>query len=70
MNGTQRERIKVQRGWKTMETKIPEGMKIHYNFVRPHMALQNQTPAMKIGVMKERVKWMDLLELALNGVVR
>ncbi|MEO9277651.1 MAG: DDE-type integrase/transposase/recombinase [Nitrososphaera sp.] len=64
MNGTQRERIKIQRGWKSMNTKIPEGMKIHYNFVRPHMALQNETPAMKIGVIKERVKWMDLLELA------
>ncbi len=70
MNGTQRERIKVQRGWKSMETKIPEGMKIHYNFVRPHMALQNETPAMKIGVMNKKVRWMDLLELAVKGDVQ
>lgn len=67
MNGTQRERIKVQRGWKSMETKTPEGMKIHYNFVRPHMALQDRTPAQKIGITKEKVKWMDLLELAMKG---
>jgi len=35
MNGTLRERVKVQRGWKTMETPIPEGQRIHYNFVKP-----------------------------------
>lgn len=65
-NGTQRERIKVQRGWKSMETQIPEGMKIHYNFVRPHMSLQNRTPAQKIGVINKRVKWMDLLKFSLD----
>ncbi|MGI0087981.1 MAG: DDE-type integrase/transposase/recombinase [Nitrosotalea sp.] len=66
MNGTQRERIKVQRGWKSMETQIPEGMKIHYNFVKPHMGLQNRTPAQKIGVIDKKVKWMDLLQFALE----
>jgi transposase-like protein len=66
MNGTQRERIKVQRGWKKLETPIPEGLKIHYNFVRPHMSLQNRTPAQKIGVMEKKAKWLDLLELAVS----
>ncbi len=33
------------------------------------MALQDRTPAQKIGVMKEKVKWMDLLELAKRAVV-
>lgn len=66
MNGTQRERIKVQRGWKKLETPIPEGMRIHYNMVRPHMSLQNRTPAQKIGVMKEKAKWLDLLEFAMR----
>ncbi len=50
-----------------METKIPEGMKIHYNMIRPHMALQNRTPAQKIGITKGKTKWMDLLELAMKG---
>lgn len=45
LNGTLRERIKVQRGWKTMETPIAEGQRIAYNFVEPHMALDGQTPA-------------------------
>ena len=34
------------------------------NCVKPHMALQDRTPAQKIGVMKEKAKWMDLLERA------
>jgi hypothetical protein len=38
MNGTLRERIKVQRGWKSFESPIPEGQRIHYNFVKPHEA--------------------------------
>lgn len=66
-NGTQRERIKVQRGWKKLETSIPEGMRIHYNMVRPHMALQDRTPAQKIGVIDKKVKWIDLLELAIKN---
>jgi hypothetical protein len=30
------------------------------------MALQNRTPAQKLGITKDKTKWMDLLELALN----
>ena len=45
MNGTQRERFKVQRGWKSMQTAMAEGNRIFYNFVRLHMALDGQTPA-------------------------
>lgn len=65
-NGTQRERIKVQRGWKSMDTMIPEGLRIHMNCVKPHMALQGRTPAQKIGLMREKAKWIDLLELSLG----
>jgi hypothetical protein len=50
MNGTQRERFKVQRGWKSMQTPMPEGNHIFYNFVRPHMALDGQTPAEAAGM--------------------
>jgi transposase-like protein len=66
-NGTQRERIKVQRGWKSMDTLIPEGLRIHMNCVKPHMALQGRTPAQKIGLMREKANWMDLLELAIKS---
>jgi hypothetical protein len=69
LNGTLRERVKVQRGWKTIKTPLAEGMRINYNFVKPHMALDGKTPAKQAGlnVINERGnKWMDLLELAIK----
>jgi len=67
MNGTLRERIKVQRGWKTMSTPIAEGQRIQYNFVKPHMALEGQTPAQAAGVgLNEGNKWMELLKRAVE----
>ncbi len=67
MNGTLRERIKVQRGWKSMKTTLAEGQRIHYNFVKPHEALEGQTPAdaAGIGVQGEQ-KWLTLLTKALT----
>ena len=67
LNGTSRERIKVQRGWKTMKTKLAEGQRIHYNFVKPHMALEGQTPADSAGIGVEGSdKWGALLKAALD----
>lgn len=67
LNGTLRERVKVQRGWKTLKTPIAEGLRIHYNFVKPHEALQGQTPAEAagIGIVGEQ-KWFELLKRAME----
>jgi transposase-like protein len=67
MNGTLRERVKVQRGWKSMETPLAEGERIHYNFVRPHESLAGMTPSQRAGIMNSGNKWLDLL-LASNGI--
>ena len=64
MNGTLRERIKVQRGWKTPKSRIAEGQRLHYNFVKPHMALEGQTPAESAGLAPKG--WMELLTEAIN----
>ncbi|MGP8126162.1 MAG: IS6 family transposase [Nitrososphaerales archaeon] len=67
LNGTVRERIKVQRGWKTMKTPLAEGQRIHYNFVKPHMALEGQTPAERAGVgIDAKNKWLRLLRNAME----
>ena len=64
LNGTLRERVKVQRGWKSIKTPIAEGMRIQYNFVKPHMALNGQTPAqvamhnLELG----KNKWLTLMQ--------
>jgi transposase-like protein len=67
LNGTVRERVKVQRGWKSFKTPIAEGQRIHYNFVKPHMALEGQTPAEVAGIgLQRKDKWMALLESTLK----
>lgn len=59
-------RGKVQRGWKTMKTPKAEGQRIQYNFVKPHMALEGQTPAQMAGVGVKGNKWMELLAKAVT----
>ncbi len=63
LNGTLRERVKVQRGWKSFKTPIAEGQRIHYNFVKPHVALEGQTPAQVAGIgVQGENKWLILLK--------
>jgi len=63
LNGTLRERVKVQRGWKSMKTQLAEGQRIQYNFVKPHMALEGQTPSQAAGLAPKG--WNQLLRDAL-----
>src|SRR5271157_1488435 len=66
LNGTLRERVKVQRGWKSYQSAIAEGQRFHYNFVKPHQALAGQTPAERAGVgVQGENKWLSLLKAAL-----
>jgi putative transposase len=67
MHGSFREREKVMRGIKTMETPIFDGNRIYYNFIRPHQALDGKTPAelAGIGVSGEN-KWEELLRRSAN----
>jgi hypothetical protein len=62
LNGTLRERVRVQRGWKSYDTALAEGKRIQYNFMKPHMALKGETPAQKTGLQTRG--WKKLLELA------
>lgn len=62
LNGTLRERVKVQRGWKSHKSSIAEGQRIYYNFIKPHQSLNGQTPAEKAGIkVIEKNKWKNLL---------
>jgi hypothetical protein len=49
------------------EDSLAEGLRIHYNFVKPHEALQGRTPAEAAGIGVEgENKWMELIRKALN----
>jgi transposase-like protein len=64
LNGTLRERTKVQRGWKKLDSPLAEGQRIQYNFVKPHMALEGKTPAQVAGI--DVRGWNRLLDMAVS----
>lgn len=65
LNGTVRERTKVLRGLKTVETPIIDGQRIQYNFVKPHIALEGKTPGEVAGL--DVKGWKELLEHAIKA---
>ncbi len=69
MNGTLRERVKVQRGWKSPQSQIAEGQRIHYNFVKPHQALEGMTPAQRAGIGSDK-SWLELLKKSLTPEIK
>jgi putative transposase len=62
--GTVKERTKVMRGLKTMESAkiISEGFVVHYNFLRPHMTLKGKTPAVAAGLNMPFKTWIELVD--------
>jgi len=62
--GTVKERTKVMRGLKTMESAkiISEGFIVHYNFLRPHMTLKGKTPAAVVGLDMPFKTWIELVD--------
>ena len=63
MNGEVRDREKVMRGLKKVDTPILTGYQIYHNYVRPHEGLDGKTPAEVCGIKIEgRDKWKALIE--------
>ena len=62
-HGSIREREKIMRGLKSMETPFIDGNKIYHNFVRPHEALNGLIPAEAAGVgVGGENKWIEMLK--------
>ncbi|MGD0319568.1 MAG: hypothetical protein ABSB56_07730 [Nitrososphaerales archaeon] len=65
MNGEFRDREKVMRGLKWMDSPILKGIQIYHNFVRPHEGLNGDTPAHRAGIKVEGDdKWNTLIQNA------
>jgi putative transposase len=64
-NGEWRDRERVMRGLKKMDTPILKGIQIYHNFVRPHEGLDGDTPADRAGIIVEGAnKWLTLIQNA------
>ncbi|MBI4330937.1 MAG: IS6 family transposase [Chloroflexi bacterium] len=70
-HGTIKERTKVLRGFKRMDTAelILDGFLIHYNFFKPHMGLKDRkpkgidkTPAEVAGINAPAKTWLELVK--------
>lgn len=71
MNGEVRDREKVMRGLKIVDTKILPGYQVYHNYIGPHMVLDGKTPAEICGIKIEgENKWKTLIENAFYDLLR
>jgi len=63
-HGTIKSRTKVMRGLHSVESarKYLDGWLVHYNYFRPHMSLNDQTPAQVAGIKFPFRNWKDIVE--------
>jgi transposase-like protein len=65
MNGEIRDREKVMRGLKNVDTSILKGYQIFHNYIREHESLDGKTPAEACGIkVKGENKWQTLIQNA------
>jgi hypothetical protein len=64
-NGEVRDREKVMRGLKRIDTPILAGYQIYHNYLRPHEGLNGKTPGEVCGIKVEgKNKWITLIQNA------
>lgn len=65
LNGEIRDREKVFRGLKKMDTPIIHGMKAYYNFTKKHGALEGKTPSEQAKIIVEgKNRWKTIIQNA------
>ncbi len=64
-NGEVRDREKVMRGLERKDSPILAGYQIYHNYIKPHKALDNRTPAQAAGiVVNGNDKWLTVIQNA------
>jgi len=67
LHGSIREREKTMRGLKADKTSIIEGHRLYYNFIKPHEALNGNTPSEEAGITIEGDnKWLTLMKKSIQ----
>lgn len=67
-NGEVRDREKVMRGLERKDSPILAGYQIYHNYIKPHKALDNRTPAQAAGIeVKGKDKWLTIIQNAQNS---
>jgi len=65
LNGEFRDREKVFRGLKKVDSSAITGIKLYHNYIRPHMSLDGDTPADRSGIeIKGDNKWLTIIQNA------
>ena len=68
LNGEIRDREKVMRGLKKIDSPIISGYQLYHNYIRNHMGLDSKTPAEACGISIEgENKWLTLIQNASRG---
>jgi putative transposase len=69
LNGEVRDREKVMRGLKRVNTVVLPGYQIFHNYIRPHEGLNGKTPAEVCGIqIQGENKWKTLIQNATRDV--
>jgi len=72
LHGTEKERTKVMRAFDTDDGAgmIAEGFRVHYNLVKPHIALDGRTPGDVAGLsLPDGFRWKAILDSAITREV-
>ena len=70
LNGEIRDREKVMRGVKKVDSPILKGYQLYHNYFREHMGLDGKTPADACGIkIQGRNKILTVIQNASNSVV-
>ena len=54
LNGEFRDRAKISKGLKKVDSPIITGIQLYHNYIRPHMSLDEDTPADRAGIKVTR----------------
>jgi putative transposase len=70
-HGTLKDRTKVMRALKNKDTleRFMDGWLVHYNDFKPHMSLENKTPAEEAGIKLNYHDWADIIGVEKKPIV-